>query len=152
MLNIKCNKTTFTFLQASLSLQFEERHWLIFHVHFHYIWRWKLYGCIRGGTRRRDSVGKGAAGMVPALAAPVAWCGDVRVIHFKRLDYKVGDGIRIHPPAPLPRARHGSARCTVVHQFTNWLMVFLSLPSENWAWLIRSHFSYHHEICKILPI
>ena len=48
MLNIKCNKTTFTFLQASLSLQFEERHWLIFHMHFHYIWRWKLYGCIRG--------------------------------------------------------------------------------------------------------
>ena len=48
MLNIKCNKTTFTFLQASLNLQFEGSHWLIFHMHFHYIWRWKLYGCIRG--------------------------------------------------------------------------------------------------------
>ena len=49
-------------------------------------------------------------------------------------------------------AWRGGARCTVVHQFTNWLMNFLSLPSEHWAWLIRSHFSIHHEICKILPI
>ena len=101
MLNIKCNKTTFTFLQASLNLQFEGSHWLIFHMHFHYIWRWKLYGCI-GGTRRRDGGDTVAEGMVPAPAAPAAWYGDVRVIHFKRLDYKVGDGFRIHPTAPPP--------------------------------------------------
>ena len=74
MLNIKCNKTTFTFLQASLNLQFEGSHWLIFHMHFHYIWRWKLYGCIGGHqTARRWRHGGGGDGASAGSAGGVIW-------------------------------------------------------------------------------
>ena len=74
MLNIKCNKTTFTFLQASLNLQFEGSHWLIFHMHFHYIWRWKLYGCIGGHqTARRWRHGGGGDGTNIGSAGGVMW-------------------------------------------------------------------------------
>lgn len=154
MLNIKCNKTTFTFLQASLNLQFEGSHWLIFHMHFHYIWRWKLYGCIGGHqTARRWRHGGGGDGASAGSAGGVIWW---RPRHsLQKIGLQSWRWIP-YPSTSAAAARamawRGGARCTVVHQFTNWLMNFLSLPSENWAWLIRSHFSIHHEICKILPI
>ena len=120
-------------------------------MHFHYIWRWKLYGCIRGAPD----------GATVAARWRRAWCQRwqcrrrdvVTSASFTSKDWITKlemDSVSIHQRRRA--ARHGGARCTVVHQFTNWLMNFLSLPSEHWAWLIRSHFSIHHEICKILPI